>query len=191
MKILLSALCMFVVLFATGQNQKRSKEVVSDSAWQKILAKRDQRFIGKQYDSFSFTIKGDSTFSNAAIKGKVTFINFWFEACAPCMAEFEALNKLYLKYKIDNRFIFMSFTSDAPEKVVAVQRKYKVHFPVLSIKKQDCYRLNQQNGFPTSIILNKDGVIQFIHSGGSLEKEEINTYFNNSVYPAIDSALVK
>jgi thiol-disulfide isomerase/thioredoxin len=191
MKILLSAICLFAALFAFGQDQKNPKRVNNDSAWQKLLFERDRRFIGKQYDSFSFTIKGDSSFSNADISGKVTFINFWFETCPPCVAEFEALNRLYLEYKNDNRFTFVSFTSDSPETATAVKQKYNLQFPIISIKKEECYRLNQQNGFPTSIILTRDGVIHFIHTGGSLEKEEINTYFNDSVYPAINAALAK
>lgn len=191
MKILLTVTSLLIALSASAQDEKTAKRATNDSAWQELLAKRDQRFIGKQYDSFSFKTKGDSTFSNADLSGKVTFINFWFETCAPCVAEFEALNQLYLKYKNDSRFVFVSFTSDAPATVTAVKQKYHLEFPVLSIKKEECYRLNQQNGFPTSIVLSKNGTIAFIHTGGSLEKEEINTYFNNSVYPAIHAALVK
>lgn len=191
MKIVLPLICLLLAFSATAQDDRIAKPVNNDSAWQELLAKRDRRFIGKQYDQFSFTTKGDSTFSNADLNGKVTFINFWFETCAPCVAEFEALNRLYLQYKNDNRFIFVSFTSDTPETVAAVKQKYGLEFPVLSIKKEECYRLNQQNGFPTSIVLNKNGIIQFIHTGGSLKQEEVNTYFNNSVYPAIKAALVK
>ena len=191
MKILLSLICCCVVLVTYSQNQTDAKKTVNDSAWQKILAERDRRFIGKPYDAFSFTTKDDVVFSNASLKDKVVFINFWFEACPPCVAEFDALNTLYLKYKDDPKFIFVSFSSDSPETVSTVQQKYHISFPVISISKEECYRLNQQNGFPTSIILNTAGKIQFMHTGGSLEKEEIKAYFNNTLYPVIDSEVTK
>ncbi|MEI7733960.1 MAG: TlpA disulfide reductase family protein [Ferruginibacter sp.] len=191
MKIAVSLICCCAVLITYGQNQTDAKNTVNDSAWQKILAKRDQRFIGKPYDAFSFTTKDSAVFSNANLKGKVVFINFWFEACPPCVAEFDALNALYLKYKNDPKFIFVSFSSDSLETVNSVKQKYHITFPVISISKEECYRLNQQNGFPTSIILNTAGKIQFMHTGGSLEKEEIKLYFNTTLYPAIQEALDK
>jgi cytochrome oxidase Cu insertion factor (SCO1/SenC/PrrC family) len=191
MKILVSLICCCAVLVTYGQNQSDSKNTVNDSAWQKILAKRDQRFIGKPYDTFSFRAKDSSVFSNASLKGKVVFINFWFEACPPCVAEFDELNALYLKYKDDPKFMFVSFSSDSPETVSAVQQKYHITFPVISISKEECYRLNQQNGFPTSIILNTAGKIKFMHTGGSLEKDKINTYFNNTLYHLINAEISK
>lgn len=191
MKILVSVICWCAAVATYGQNQTDPKNAVSDSAWQKILSKRDQRFIGKPYDTFSFTRKDSSVFSNASLKGKVAFINFWFEACPPCVAEFDALNALYIKYKNDPEFIFVSFSSDSPETVAAVQQKYHITFPVVSVPKEECYRLNQQNGFPTSIILNAEGKIKFMHTGGSLEKDKINTYFNNTLYPLINAEISK
>ncbi|MEI8058627.1 MAG: TlpA disulfide reductase family protein, partial [Ferruginibacter sp.] len=189
MKIVVSLICSCAALYTYSQNQTDTKNTVNDSAWQKILAKRDQRFIGMPYNTFSFTTKDGVVFSNASLKGKVVFINFWFEACPPCVAEFDALNALYLKYKNDPKFIFVSFSSDSLETVNSVQQKYHIAFPVISISKEECYRLNQQNGFPTSIILNTAGKIQFLHTGGSLEKEEIKLYFNTTLYPAIQEAL--
>lgn len=191
MKIVLSLICCFAALLTYSQNQTDAKNTVNDSAWQKILAERDQRFIGKTFDPFSFTTKDSAVFSNASLKGKVVFINFWFEACPPCVAEFEELNALYLKYTNDPKFIFVSFSSDNPETVSAVQQKYHITFPVISISKEECYRLNQQNGFPTSIILNTASKIHFMHTGGSLEKEEIKLYFTNTLYPAIQEAFDK
>jgi hypothetical protein len=85
--------------------------------------------------------------------------------------------------------MFVSFTSDNDETVAQVKEKYHIAFPVISIKKEDCYRLNQQNGFPTSIILSTDGLIKFMHSGGSLEKNKINVYFNNTLYPVINKEI--
>ena len=191
MKIILSAICLCSAFMASGQTTPTEEKEVNDSAWQKILATRDQRFVGQPFNAFSFITKEGGIFSNADLKGKVVFINFWFEACPPCVAEFDALNALYLKYKNDPKFIFVSFTSDSPETAIAVKQKYHLAFPVISIKKEECYRLNQQNGFPTSIILNTNSIIKFMHTGGFLDKKYINDYFNDALYPVINEEMAK
>lgn len=63
-----------------------------------------QTYIGKKYPAFvSVTMEGD-TISEKMLSGKVTFLNFWFEACAPCIAEFEELKLMYEKYKVTSDF---------------------------------------------------------------------------------------
>lgn len=37
--------------------------------------------------------------TTAALRGKVTLINFWATSCATCVAEMPALSQTYLKYK--------------------------------------------------------------------------------------------
>jgi len=46
-------------------------------------------------------------------------------------------------------------------------------FPVLCIPEAECFRLNYNSGFPTSIIVDETGKILVIKSGGSLDKKMI------------------
>ncbi|MFT3910956.1 MAG: TlpA disulfide reductase family protein [Ferruginibacter sp.] len=48
---------------------------------------------------------------------KVAFINFWYIPCGPCFTEMSLLEKLYLKYKQDSNFIFISITASDPKAV--------------------------------------------------------------------------
>lgn len=58
-----------------------------------------QGLVGCKVPNFNVrTINGESV-TLSELKGKVVVINFWFEACAPCIAEIPALNRLKEDYR--------------------------------------------------------------------------------------------
>lgn len=121
----------------------------------------------------SFEFKGQNKIiNNNSIKGKVVFINFWFEGCVPCMAEMDGLNQLYQKFKDNKNFEFVSVSKDDDAAIKRVKNKYRLSFNVYSSTEKDCKRLSSGSGYPTSIIIDKTGVIKFIHVGGVIEKED-------------------
>ena len=146
MKLICLLLCSLIFLYSFGQNSDTAKRSGIDS-FLHDMEMRKEMLSGKQFDQFSFPLIGKGNFTNADLKGRVTFINFWFESCPPCIAEFDALNKLFLKFNADSQFTFVSFTFETPEAIAAVRKKYDLKFPVISIKREECYRLNQQFGF--------------------------------------------
>lgn len=146
--------------------------------------KRNKEAIGKPYPPFSFTRDG-KVFNNDLLKGKTIFINFWFEACAPCIAEFDALNEVYQKLNDNKKFEFISFTFETPEKVKQIKEKYPLPYPVISIDRKECYRLNLNNGFPANIILDLTGAIKYMSFGGNTDKAMARKYVMEIIYPEI------
>lgn len=132
--------------------------------------------IGKQYPKFKATSLNRQTIDEKKLVGKVTIINFWFKHCEPCVAEFDELCNLQHKFSKDSAFQFISFTSDSPQDAKESVAKFKLSFPVYPISRAECYRLNLNQGFPTTIIVDKAGKIIFLKSGGYLEKEKIAQY---------------
>ena len=51
--------------------------------------------IGTPFVDFNLIDLEMNEFTEKQLVGKVTLINFWFESCAPCVAEFADLNDLY------------------------------------------------------------------------------------------------
>jgi thiol-disulfide isomerase/thioredoxin len=138
--------------------------------------KKDSIFqlnLGKQYPVFKATSLDGQTIGEKGLVGKVTIINFWFKYCEPCVAEMDELCTLQQKFIENPAFQFISFTSDSSEDAKESVEKLKLSFPVYPISRNECYRLNFDQGFPTTIIVDKVGKIIFLKSGGSLEKEEI------------------
>lgn len=138
--------------------------------------KKDSIFqlnLGKQYPAFTATSIDGQTIAEKGLIGKVTIINFWFKYCAPCIAEMNELCSLYQKFMKNSSFQFISFTSDSPEEAKESVDTLKLSFPVYPISIIECCRLNFNQGFPTTIIVDKTGKIIFLKTGGSLEKETI------------------
>jgi len=135
--------------------------------------KDNNYLIGKEINNFEAVSLNNDTVSKSCLFGKVTLINFWFENCAPCIAEFGVLSNLYKKYKNNCSFQFLSFTPDESEIARKVVNKYSIPFAVFPVSREFIYRMNFNSGFPTTIIINKEGIIEFIKVGGSIDDELI------------------
>lgn len=109
-------------------------------------------FKGKESPSFEHSSLSGKQYSSNSLKGKITFVNFWFSNCSPCIAEMKSLNELYLQFKDNPDFQFLSFTFDNPQLISKAIEKYNLSFDIISISDPECRRLNFNKGFPTNII---------------------------------------
>jgi thiol-disulfide isomerase/thioredoxin len=123
--------------------------------------------------------------SNEGLKGKVLFINFWFAACPPCIAEFDALSEMYEKLKDKPDFEFISLTYESQEIIEKVKTKYQLKFPVYSISKEECQRLSFGGGYPTNIIVDKNGRIQYLYVGGETSRQGAKLTTEKEIYSRI------
>ena len=181
------ALVIYFTLIATlSYSQSPAFKVypMNADSFAAAIDKKNNEFIGKPFPQFS-TSTNNKECSNEILKGKAVFINFWFSACAPCIAELEALNELFTNFKQNKNFEFVSFTFEDSKEIDVIKKKYNIQYNVFSISRDECYRLNNNNGFPTSIILDSAGAVQYIHSGDQLDKQEIKKYFSAKVYPLL------
>jgi len=145
-----------------------------DSLMRDLREQRDQFYkesLGQQYPEFStLSLNGDEI-THEMLTGKVTMINFWFESCTPCVAEFDALIDLYQRYKDNPAFQFISFTSDPLSYAEKSVPKFQLPYIVCPIPREECTRLKCY-GFPTNIVVDQEGKIAYIKSGGPRDKEE-------------------
>ena len=129
--------------------------------------------------------KKGKLYTNTDLIDKITFVNFWFEACAPCIAEMKALETLNKNFKEHKNFQFWSITSENQEEIKRISKKYPMSYPIFSISQDLCYQLNFNRGFPTTIILNRKGEIAFIASGGPTDPVLAEENFKRDIYPII------
>ncbi len=132
---------------------------------------------------------GQVKINNEALKGKLVFINFWFATCPPCIAEMDELNSLYDRYKNNNNFQYVSFTYEHGQALAEAIAKYNMKYDVFSISRPECKRLNNNQGFPTSIVLNSEGEVIYAHTGGAMNKKDIHRFFRQEIYPVLDQEL--
>lgn len=167
-----------------GQSSSSSSNFNVDS----FLTVKRTAPLGKRFPTFTAT-SGKQNVSNEILKDKVVLINFWFEGCRPCMAEMEALNELQRQLKANKDFLFVSFTWENPEAIKRVKEKYGLTFSVLEISEGECKRLNFDNGYPTNIILNRNGTIEYLHNAGSLDKEKAREFIMTTLLEEIKTVL--
>lgn len=170
------------------QRSSSADSIITADSFARAMNKKNRASTGKPLPQFS-VISNGKNYSNKKIKGKVVFINFWFAACAPCIAEMNELNKLYECFSKNKNFDFISFTFEDSNEIAIIKKRYNIHYNIISISQDECYRLNNNNGFPTSIILDNKGVVKFIHPTDELKKAEIKKYFTTKIYPLIKKEL--
>jgi cytochrome c biogenesis protein CcmG/thiol:disulfide interchange protein DsbE len=117
--------------------------------------------VGFQAPHFSLTGLNNQTYQFSGSREKALVLNFWASWCGPCRMEAPDLRKLYLKYQNQVDFYAINVTTnDNPEAVKAFVEQFKLPFPVpLDTKGEvaDKYRIN---AFPTTYIIDKQGVIR-------------------------------
>lgn len=171
--------------FSQENNGTEPKHISMDS----LFRLKELEFIGKPFPVFS-TIFNGSVVTKESLKGKVVFINFWFAACPPCIAELDALNALYKKFSPNKDFVFLSITFEKASQIPFIKKKFKMQYPVASVDRQECYRLNLGNGFPTSVILDRQGVIKYFITGGDhTDKKEAGDIIVKRIYPGLKAEL--
>jgi peroxiredoxin len=143
--------------------------------------------IGCKAPNFNVkTIKGE-TLKLSELKGKVVVINFWFETCAPCIAEMPALNRLKEDYKAKD-VVFIAFSRDDTQSIkdFLKSRNFNYHLvsSVYDLTKDYCLI----GGWPTNMVLDKNGVLRQIFSGGRTD-EKAKTEAYDKIQPTIEKYL--
>jgi peroxiredoxin len=130
-----------------------------------LAADRDIR-LGRQFPAFSLKRLGQkANISLAQYKGKTVVIDFWASWCEPCRKELPALNDLAKKYfKKGVYFIGVNVDSSEAE-ARSFLRSTKVNFILLFDEAARFAEECNLESMPRLFILDKKGVIKFIHNG--------------------------
>lgn len=158
------------------------KEVLINELYKKTTLGL-QYYLGKPYPEFGAKAMDGSEVSSADLRGKVVMINFWYTACPPCVAELAELNKLYEKHKNNPGFRYISISIDSDKQIQESITTYNIPYPVYSLSKEQCGDLLVR-GYPTTVFLDHDGVVQYIKLGGTTVKKDVAPqvdYFNSVI----------
>ncbi len=133
------------------------------------------------------TISGEPI-SLAELSGKVVVINFWFTSCAPCITEMPALNRLVDEFK-GKDVVFIALAKDDAQELARFLDKRQFNFNIVaSTNKIAISYCIDIFGWPTSMVVDKGGIVRKISSGGYLD-ERAETYIYNELHPVIESYL--
>lgn len=105
-----------------------------------------------------------------ALKDKVVVLNFWFVGCAPCRVEMPGLNTLTEEFQ-DEDVVFIAFALDNAEALREFLKEKEFTYQIVP----DAGKIAALYGvkvYPTHVIINKKGEIEFMLTGGSEDRHE-------------------
>ena len=117
------------------------------------------------------------TLSEVLKEKKAVLINFWYTTCSWCITEFPLMQKAYEAYGDDIAIIAIDpYTDDTPAAIKSFQGDMGLSFNV----GQDLLGLSNAfgvTGYPTSVMIDRYGVITLIEAGAITSERAFNLLF--------------
>lgn len=105
------------------------------------------------------------TVSLSELKGKVILVNNWATWCPPCREEMPAL-QAFSETHSEDEFILVGINAgDSKEKVAKFIDDYNLTFPIWLDPSGDALRAFQNNGLPSSYVIDQNGEIRMVWMG--------------------------
>ncbi len=158
-----------------------------------------QRYtLGSVMYDFSFTDSQgySSSLSRLLQTKKAVLLNFWGVNCTWCIREFPAMKSAYEQYEDDVAVVALSSYSggESTEEVEEYRRANNLPFHMVGNDVPCTYALTSAfgvSGFPTSVLIDREGVVCFIAAGSGdedgflslFEKYTAEPYVQDIVYP--------
>lgn len=122
--------------------------------------------IGNTAPDFSLTTLDNETVKLSQFRGKPVLINFWATWCPPCREELPLLVKTHQANK--DRLVILGVDMDKAEDTGIVRdrvREVGIEYLTLLDPKNEVTNRYQVRAYPTTLFLDKNGVIQRITVG--------------------------
>lgn len=110
------------------------------------------------------SVNGQGKVSLSANKGKVVIVDFWATWCEPCKKSFPKLEELNVKYK-GNLVIIGVSEDDEKGGIADFGKTHGAKFPLIWDDGKAIAGKWKPENMPTTIILDKTGVVKFVHKG--------------------------
>ncbi len=120
--------------------------------------------------NFTLTLINNGNFHLGDHKGKPVLINFFASWCLPCREEAPVLEKIAHEYGSKSVVFLGIAVDDTEEKMKDFMAKYGVTFPVGLDKTAAIQKSFGLYGIPTTYFIDKQGVINYFHSGSVTEE---------------------
>jgi len=122
----------------------------------------------------NFTLKSLSgkNLKLSEMTGNVVLINFWASWCGPCREEMPLLNALHKKYEPLGFTVLGVNVEEQTDKARGFLNDFPVDFPVLLDKKNEVSKMYNVVAMPTTVVVDREGNMRFIHKGYKRGDEE-------------------
>jgi thiol-disulfide isomerase/thioredoxin len=134
--------------------------------------------VGKVAPGFSTTTETGAPFTLAGQRGKVVLLNFWATWCAPCRVEMPEFEKAYAA----NPGLIIVGVNDAQtaRDIAGFRAEFGLSFPLLLDADARVQNLYAVQSYPTTYVLDRDGVI-VDHHFGALTADQIGSLVSRAL----------
>jgi len=133
--------------------------------------------VGKTAPDFQLPSLDGKAVSLRDFRGKPVMLNFWASWCGPCRSEMPFFQQIYedKQWSARGLTILAVNLGESTETVKKFMAESRFNFPVLLDSKQEVGLRYNIRSIPTTLFLDKNGVIQEIKIGAFTGKADIET----------------
>lgn len=111
------------------------------------------------------TIAGDSI-QLSDLRGKVVFLDFWYQSCKPCVDAIPEVEALYQKYKTNKDVVFFGvnpYDKNLEDLSIFIKKK-EMNYPIIW-QASTVSQLYEIHAYPTLMLIDKEGKIIYKKNG--------------------------
>ena len=101
----------------------------------------------------------------SALRGRVIYLDFWASWCAPCRQSFPWMDSLLQTYSAQGLSVIAINVDHDRADADRFLNEFRPHFDVRFDPQGDWARQFKVTGMPTSILIDRHGVVRFTHIG--------------------------
>ncbi len=122
---------------------------------------------GAPAPAFELNSNSGKAVSLADLKGQIVLVNFWASWCGPCRQEMPILEQLNHQYR--SKGVALIGVNVEPDSAAATAwlKATPVSFPILYDLDSKVSKLYEVQGMPNTVIIDRKGVVRYIHRGYS------------------------
>jgi peroxiredoxin len=115
----------------------------------------------------NFTLKNlaGKNIKLSELSGNVVLVNFWASWCGPCRQEMPLLNAIHNKYEPLGFTVLGVNVEEQVDNARSYIDERPVDFPILLDSNNQISQLYNVLAMPTTVVIDRDGNIRFIHQG--------------------------
>ncbi|MBC8330632.1 MAG: redoxin domain-containing protein [Anaerolineae bacterium] len=155
---------LLVIGFFTDGDSPRMSESLDQSASTSTLA------MDAPAPDFELVSLNGESIRLEDLRGQPVLINFWATWCAPCKLEMPAFQDRYEQHAGALRILAVNFDEPRAD-VHAFADDLGLTFDVLLDPGGEVQRLYQVRGYPTTVLVDADGVVRVLHIGLMTENQ--------------------
>jgi len=137
--------------------------------------------IGNLAPDFELQSLDGQTFSLSNMQGKPVLLNFWATWCGPCRFEMPLLQEIYEEYSGKGLVLVTVDIGESPSQVEKSLQSQGLSLPVLLDTRAKVATTYNVSGIPTTLFIDKDGIIKDKKIGAFTSKSEIEKSLNKII----------